>query len=783
MFFPTYSFRRLVVLLGCTASLLTAQPASRSRNPPAQPTPANTAPTLTPPELKLVAQFDRDGDQRLDATERQAARAYLAQHPEPLPAPTANRPILDEPFALEPSRPGEKITPAQVATLAERPLYDPATLRTVFLEFDSADWEAQLTDFARTDVRVPARLTVDGQSYPAIGVGFQPLPAGTSFPLGYKRTLSLALDFSRSEARLGGERTLQLEDARTDPTLVRSILYRQIARDYLPTPQANFVRVVINGESWGIYVSTQSFDDEFLRENFGSVAGARWIASGQGNFAYLGDDPAPYRNRYRMLSRDDPAAWARLIQLCKTLDQTPLSELENALKPQLDVDRALRFLALETALMNQGGYTDGGRGYGIYLDPKGHFQVIPLATESSFQLHAAHEFVNEPRGRPGRKTPPSPNDPAPPKAPAEIPVPPKATPNGTPGEYPRQSGTDLALLLSYSFVNKVDRNGDLTLSREEWLDFARAWFLVIDENYAGEITLTQFTASVRYLIAPPSMRNPKVQQTFSGDDAAAQIAGDLWRAMAPHRREDRVDRDEFVASFAAWFSTWSDPKIPQLTQPVLQRAFERLFSRSVFQADQLYVKQGAGAVRDDAGGPETRGGRGGRGSSDGGGGFGVGGGLSALGGLVGLGPDGLRIGRGRGGRGGGGADAGRVLETYYEPLDPLGPLQDPENILFIKLLAAPSLRARYLSYVRAIADQWLTWQRLGPIAKAAQAIVTEDVKRETHTPNSYIRFVQNLDQDTSPGNGLKRDSTEAPNLKAFIEERRVYLQQHTAPNG
>ena len=65
MFFPTYSFRRLVVLLGCTASLLTAQPASRSRNPPAQPTPANTAPTLTPPELKLVAQFDRDGDQRL----------------------------------------------------------------------------------------------------------------------------------------------------------------------------------------------------------------------------------------------------------------------------------------------------------------------------------------------------------------------------------------------------------------------------------------------------------------------------------------------------------------------------------------------------------------------------------------------------------------------------------------------------------------------------------------------------------------------------------------------
>ena len=40
------------------------------------------------------------------------------------------------------------------------------------------------------------------------------------------------------------------------------------ARAYLPAPKANFARVVINGESWGIYVSAQQFDRFFLEGNF-----------------------------------------------------------------------------------------------------------------------------------------------------------------------------------------------------------------------------------------------------------------------------------------------------------------------------------------------------------------------------------------------------------------------------------------------------------------------------------------------------------------------------------
>ncbi len=754
-FFPRYFYRCFFLACG-TAALLCAQPA-RSRT-----TPAANDPKLPPPgpELQIVAQFDRDGNHRLDLAERRAARTYLAQHPEPVPAQPAKPMFVEESVILDPVTPGEKITPAQAPSFAGNPLYDQGTLRTLFLEFPDADWEAQLTEFARTDVLVPARLTVDGQTYADIGVHFQPITSPTPLASGYKRSLSLALDFTHGEQRLGGERLLQLADARTDPTLTRSLLYREIARAYLPTPRANFVRVVINGELWGPYVSTQPLDETFTRENFNSPNGTRWLASSAGNLAYLGDDPDLYREHYKLLSPEDPAAWAKLAHLCKTLDQTPLSELATALEPQLDVERTLRFLALETALMNQGGYTGTGRGYGLYLDPHGRFHLVPQSTETSFRLLPEPAYENGPsRDRPRNDPPPKKSGPA--KNPAPEPAAPIASPNGNPSDFPRRSATDLALLLSYSFVNKVDRNEDLKLSKTEWLDFARAWFLVIDDNYAGEVTREQLTTSVRNLITPPSMRNPRAKQTFSGDDAASLIAQDLWNAMNQNH-DERVSREEFVATFASWFTAWTGPKSPQLTQPILEKRFESLFSRSLFAADQLYIAKRSGVSPGAS--ADREGGRSG---------FSAGGGLSLLGAAIGGG-------RGGGGRGSGGNT--RVPVTYYNQLMPLGPLDDPANVLYAKLLAAPSLRARYLSYVREIADNWLNWQRLGPLAKAAQATITEDVKRETHNPTGYIRFVQDLDQDTAATNGRTRDSTVAPNLKTFIEERRVFIQKNTLSN-
>ena len=141
------------------------------------------------------------------------------------------------------------------------------------------------------------------------------------------------------------------------------------------------MRVVINGESWGVYVNAQQFNKDFLRDYFKTDKGARWKVpgspGGRGGLEYLGDDPAAYKRIYEIKTKDDPKVWAALIAMFKVLNETPADKLEAALAPLLDIDGALKFLALEMALVNTDGYWTRASDYSIYQDAKGQFHVIP----------------------------------------------------------------------------------------------------------------------------------------------------------------------------------------------------------------------------------------------------------------------------------------------------------------------------------------------------------------------------------------------------------------------
>src|SRR4030095_15685798 len=158
---------------------------------------------------------------------------------------------------LPPPEPGRKLTPSDVKSYPAMPLYDPHTLRTFFLEFDSADWEKELTEFHHTDVEVPATLIVDGKKFRDVGVNFRGASSFMMVGEGRKHSLGLTLDLKHKKQDLHGYQSLTLLNSHEDPSFLRAILYYQIAREYLPAPKANFVRVVINGESWGVYVNKQ----------------------------------------------------------------------------------------------------------------------------------------------------------------------------------------------------------------------------------------------------------------------------------------------------------------------------------------------------------------------------------------------------------------------------------------------------------------------------------------------------------------------------------------------
>jgi hypothetical protein len=288
---------------------------------------------------------------------------------------------------MEPAKSGPRVNPSDVKPL-DGDFYDPNVLRTIFLNFENQDWEKELEEFRETDVDVPATMLVDGKEYQGVGIRFRGMSSYFTVQTGHKRSLNLSVDLVEPDQRLYGYKTLNLLNAHEDDSMLSSVLYSHIARQYLPAPKANMVKLVVNGESWGLYANVQQFNKEFLKENFDTTSGARWKVSGSpmggGGLSYMGDEIELYEKKYEMKS-GKKKDWKALIELCRILDQSSPDELETELRKVLDVDGLLWFLALDNALINCDGYWIRASDFSMYRDTDGIFHILPHDMNEAFR--------------------------------------------------------------------------------------------------------------------------------------------------------------------------------------------------------------------------------------------------------------------------------------------------------------------------------------------------------------------------------------------------------------
>lgn len=386
------AWRNAVLVLACAAGAISiAADGGRQASPPAQAGAAQApgGPPARPAwsealglEIKANDRFDRNGDGWLNLDERKAARAAVLQE-------LAARPALPPHIAGgEPVKSGARMSPASVRTYPNAAAFDPDAVRTFFIDFEESDWEKALEDFRFTDVDIPARVTIDGQVFRDAGIRYRGASSFIFIAPGRKRSLNVKLDFVHKDQKFAGYRTFNLLNSNGDATMVKALLYYDIARQYMPAPKANYAKVVINGEYWGVYVNTQQEDKDFINDWWRTTAGSRWKAPGspwgQATLSYIGEDINEYRKFYEIKSKDDPKAWAALINLTKVLTETPLDRLEQALAPVFNVDGALRFLALENVFINDDGYWIRASDYNLYLDPSGKFHIYPHDGNEAF---------------------------------------------------------------------------------------------------------------------------------------------------------------------------------------------------------------------------------------------------------------------------------------------------------------------------------------------------------------------------------------------------------------
>jgi len=275
------------------------------------------------------------------------------------------------------------LTSAPLASFAADDPFDITTLPTVELRFEGLDWWERLLANRASGALVPAHLSVDDDVFETAGVRFHGRSSFSVHTASKKVPFWIAVDTSGEGTTFAGRRTLILKNNYADPSLLREVLALKILGDYLPSPRASFIKLVINGESWGIYTSVELPDREFLGRWFREPGGPIHIGERPFFLASLrGGDCADV---FPPAGQGGPEACAAIRRMLEVKDEAESSQRRRLLPTLLDVDRALRHLAAETAIGNTDGFP--ANNYTLYQDPSsGRFVTIPWDYNLSFEF-------------------------------------------------------------------------------------------------------------------------------------------------------------------------------------------------------------------------------------------------------------------------------------------------------------------------------------------------------------------------------------------------------------
>lgn len=266
-------------------------------------------------------------------------------------------------------------------TKAVRPLFDKKSIGEIRITLSAKNWVDALDSMRIYGMgMLNGTATVDGVKYDGVGVRFR---GDKSYQMGLKRNpFTIKLNQTNTDQNHQGYTALKLSSALRDPSMVREVLFYEIAAKYMPASQACYTKLYVNEEYVGVFINIESLDKQFLQTNYGSSGNAFFKAGADykpevpvtckqnifGSLEYE-DNIECYKGNFEMNSA---SGWSELQELTRVLNNDP-SNIHRI----LDVDRTLWMLALNNVMVNLSSYSGAHSiNYHLYRDNNGRFQPM-----------------------------------------------------------------------------------------------------------------------------------------------------------------------------------------------------------------------------------------------------------------------------------------------------------------------------------------------------------------------------------------------------------------------
>jgi spore coat protein CotH len=207
--------------------------------------------------------------------------------------------------------------------------------------------------------KVPAELRFDGQDFGQIAVRYKGNSSYRGARTDLKRSLKLEFTHGDTHHRFFGMREINLDNNVFDGSQLRETLAYEVFRAAdVPAPRTAFARVYITvpglheHDYAGLFTIVEQVDQSFFEQRWGRKVGVLVKPEGLSGLPDLGKDWKPYEKSYSSKLKARPADAQHLIDFVQFLDHASNEQFASHLGDYLDVDEFLRFLAVETLIVN-----------------------------------------------------------------------------------------------------------------------------------------------------------------------------------------------------------------------------------------------------------------------------------------------------------------------------------------------------------------------------------------------------------------------------------------------
>lgn len=295
-------------------------------------------------------------------------------------------------------------------------VYDPVRAHTIHIKLPSAGWDllqpgagaqkaggitnreqgkiagVRLRPASPTYAYVLGEMEFDGRRIADIGLR---LKGNSSYAVSaetLRRPMRVDFDRFVEGGRFAGIETLNLSNTSFDPSQVRESLAFWLCRQ-LDVPASRtghaLVYLTVAGkyerEYLGLYTLIEEVDSHFLKKHFGNSDGLLLKPAGMRGFAYLGETWDQYRGICSPRGEERPEYCQKVIEFARLIHRSDDATFRAKIGSLLAVDEFLRYVAVNSALLNFDSFLSTGHNYFLYLNPAdGRMYFIPWDLNMTF---------------------------------------------------------------------------------------------------------------------------------------------------------------------------------------------------------------------------------------------------------------------------------------------------------------------------------------------------------------------------------------------------------------